>query len=250
MKTLMFRIHFPPILLFLLFFPAFVLISHGATLIWDTNSEVDLKGYKVYYGTSSGNYNSTIDVENITEYKLKFPSLKEGVIYYIAVTAYDTSGNESTLSTELDYIIEDGIPEDEDNCPDYLNGPDQGVCAKQINENLVIIKLYNCADDGDCKPGEFCERNQLDSNGNGIGDVCECESDFDCDRNQDWDDFYTFIGDWGRNPGNNPCPPCVPENESCEGDFDGDCDIDWYDVFKFLEDWGRNPDDRPCPACP
>jgi hypothetical protein len=76
-----------------------------------------------------------------------------------------------------------------------------------------------------------------------------CEADLDCDGDVDWTDVFTFLGDWGRNPDNNPCPPCEPENESCEGDFDGDFDIDWDDVFKFLEDWGRNQDNMPCPTC-
>jgi hypothetical protein len=149
-----------------------------------------------------------------------------------------------------DHICTTGETENcDDNCQEIANGPFQGVCAKQINENLVIIQWTNCADDGDCEAGEFCEKNQLDSNDNDIGDACECEADFDCDLDQDWYDVFTFIEDWGRNPDNNPCPPCVPENESCEGDFDGDCDIDWDDVYKFLEDWGRNPENRPCPSC-
>ena len=35
-----------------------VQISHGAylDLTWNPNAEEDLAGYKVYYGTSSGNY--------------------------------------------------------------------------------------------------------------------------------------------------------------------------------------------------
>jgi hypothetical protein len=137
----------------------------------------------------------------------------------------------------------------DDNCSSTPNGPLLGTCAKQVNENLVMITWNLCEDDGDCGEGEYCD-NQGDYNENGIGDACECESDFDCDNAVDWDDVFTFIGDWGRNLDYNSCPPCEPENEPCEGDFDGDCDIDWDDILKFLEDWGRNPDDRPCPACP
>ena len=76
-------------------------MSYGAylNLTWNANTEEDLAGYKVYYGTLSGNYETTIDVENITEYKLA--DLKEGITYYIALTAYDNSNNESEKSDEV-----------------------------------------------------------------------------------------------------------------------------------------------------
>jgi hypothetical protein len=87
--------------------------------------------------------------------------------------------------------------------------------------------------------------NQEDSNGNGIGDVCECESDFNCDQNVDADDVVVFIDDFGRNQFNNPC---VME-DPCLGDLDCDRDVDADDVTKFLEDFGRSLFNNPCPAC-
>jgi len=74
--------------------------SYAASLnlAWDANSEEDLAGYKVYYGTSTGNYGEPIDVGNITEYELSV--LNEGTTYYIALTAYDNSDNESEKSDE------------------------------------------------------------------------------------------------------------------------------------------------------
>jgi len=68
-------------------------------LVWDANQETDLAGYKVYYGTSSGEYIDSIDVEDVTAYRLD--NLLEEVTYYVAVTAYDTSGNESDFSEEV-----------------------------------------------------------------------------------------------------------------------------------------------------
>jgi PKD repeat protein len=56
----------------------------------------DLAGYRVYYGQTSGNLTLKVDVGNQTTYLLS--GLVGGQVYYFAVTAYDTSGNESRLS--------------------------------------------------------------------------------------------------------------------------------------------------------
>jgi hypothetical protein len=71
------------------------------TLTWDPNSEPDLSGYEVYYGTSSGNYQWNMDVGNVTTYNVN--SLDTGITYYFAATAYNTSGYESGYSNEVVY---------------------------------------------------------------------------------------------------------------------------------------------------
>src|SRR5262245_54777700 len=60
----------------------------------------DLKGFKVYYGFASRSYNVTTDVGLTTNATLS--GLQDGRTYYFAVTAYDTSGNQS-LFTEVPY---------------------------------------------------------------------------------------------------------------------------------------------------
>jgi len=74
-----------------------------ANLSWNPNSEADLAGYKVYYGTSSQIYGAPIDVGNQTAYTLT--GLPSGATYYFAVTAYDTSSNESDFSAEASKSI-------------------------------------------------------------------------------------------------------------------------------------------------
>ncbi len=69
------------------------------TLQWDPNTEPDLAGYKLHYGTSSGTYTTHIDVGNVTTYDVA--GLQDGVTYYFAVTARDTEGNESGYSNEV-----------------------------------------------------------------------------------------------------------------------------------------------------
>jgi hypothetical protein len=57
----------------------------------------DLGGYKAYWGTASRNYQNNKDVGNVTTYKIT--GLGEGK-WFFAVTAYDTSNNESAYSNE------------------------------------------------------------------------------------------------------------------------------------------------------
>ncbi|MBN2299378.1 MAG: fibronectin type III domain-containing protein, partial [Deltaproteobacteria bacterium] len=70
---------------------------------WNANEEADLAGYKVYYGTQSGEYATTVDVGNTTSYTSGVAD--EGSTYYVAVSAYDTSGNESDFSQETSVYI-------------------------------------------------------------------------------------------------------------------------------------------------
>ncbi len=48
------------------------MVAYGATvtLAWDANTEPDLAGYKIHYGTASADYTHSIDVGNITQYTL------------------------------------------------------------------------------------------------------------------------------------------------------------------------------------
>ena len=86
------------------------------TLAWDSNTEDDLAGYKIYYGTLSGDYDFTRDVGDVTQYTVR--GLEPETRYYLALTAYDFSGNESDFSGEVSAVTESGgsytpIPEDE-----------------------------------------------------------------------------------------------------------------------------------------
>ncbi len=60
-------------------------------------------GYKVHYGTSSGDYDSIIDVGNYTSCTIS--SLEEGTTYYFAATAYVSENSESGFSQELTHTI-------------------------------------------------------------------------------------------------------------------------------------------------
>jgi len=70
-----------------------------ATLAWDPNTESDLAGYKIYYGTASGRYTAHLDVHTVTTSTVT--GLTDGQLYFFAAPAYDAAGNESGYSNEV-----------------------------------------------------------------------------------------------------------------------------------------------------
>ena len=99
--------------------------AYAATvrLSWDNNTEPDLAGYIVYYGTSSRSYMEYFDAGLTTS--VDVVDLTAATPYFFAVTAYDTSGNESSFSSEAYIFIpaEDGeiLPDaDLDGIPDAV----------------------------------------------------------------------------------------------------------------------------------
>jgi hypothetical protein len=74
-----------------------------ATLAWDKNDEPEVVGYKIHYGTTSGNYQYSVDVGDHTSCTIS--ALDEGATYYFAATAYDSENNESEYSEVLSHNI-------------------------------------------------------------------------------------------------------------------------------------------------
>lgn len=71
--------------------------AQQAELEWDADSG-QVAGYNVYYGPSTRNYTTKVDAGASTTYTMQ--SLSSST-YYVAVTAYDSSNNESAYSSEL-----------------------------------------------------------------------------------------------------------------------------------------------------
>ncbi len=95
--------------------------SNSATLHWAANQEPDLAGYRVYRGFQSGSYGESRNIGNTTTYQ--FANLEYGKTHYFAVTAFDSSGNESNPSSEVLKTI--GPSSDPDPIPDPSPNPDQ-----------------------------------------------------------------------------------------------------------------------------
>ena len=72
--------------------------SAQITLEWQASSG-DVAGYNVYQGTSSRDYDVTLDIGNWTS--VTIADLAEDEAHYFAVTAYDSADNESGYSNEV-----------------------------------------------------------------------------------------------------------------------------------------------------
>ncbi len=75
--------------------------SMNLTLGWDPSPAPELEGYRVYYGTASGDYPNVINVGNWTS--MKVSGLDPHTTYYFVATAYGASGEESVHTNEAVY---------------------------------------------------------------------------------------------------------------------------------------------------
>ncbi len=143
------------------------LFAGTVTLSWDvptTNTDgsqlTDLAGYKVYYGTSSGSYNQSIDVGNVTTYTL---NLTDGTTYYFTVITYNSSKSESGYSNEVCRTIgtttcSSGGDTQAPTVPTGLSA--QAISSSQINlswtastDNVAVTgyRIYRCLG-SNCSP--------------------------------------------------------------------------------------------------
>jgi hypothetical protein len=96
----------------ILLFPA-ITSAYDLRLAWDSNTEPDLEGYKLY-GRQDDSDSDLNLIDTYPEEELSDPlnpmievtDLEYEVVYEFAVTAYDTNGNESDYSDSV--IVQNG----------------------------------------------------------------------------------------------------------------------------------------------
>jgi hypothetical protein len=201
-------------------------------------------------------------IETFT-YDYDFPDLGACKDYSVTLSTGESNVYDNDVKvfvftvTPVDDTDCDDIPESEDNCPNDYN-PSQTDCDTDTTGDACDVDTIDTdgdgVDDGE-GVGHGCDNCPNDYNpqqedtfppqGNDIGDVCDCEADFNCDGNVDATDVTAFLVDFGRSTFFNPCVNANP----CNGDFDCNVNVDANDVTKFLEDFGRSQFFNPCPAC-
>ena len=84
------------------------------TLGWNANSEPDIEGYVIYRNPGSSGppykFDDTLPEDDLADPlhpMVTLTGLNEKTKYYVAVTAYDTEGNESSFSNEICFEVED-----------------------------------------------------------------------------------------------------------------------------------------------
>ena len=178
------------------------------TLGWDKSTESDVVGYKVYYGTASGNYTQNVTIASPNIISCTILNLLNGQKYYFAATTYKSNLVQSDYSAEVSCIVtsattsmpkttttvqptttstvkptsttttatndsdKDGISNVEDNCPSKPNGSVLGTCSLTSDKPGI-----NCTSDAACANGcssnGLCIKDQRDAGNDDVGDVCD-----------------------------------------------------------------------------
>jgi hypothetical protein len=76
----------------------------SVTLRWNANTEPDLAGYRIYGAKSSGAYGAPVATAPANATSFVATGLEPGVTYFFVITAFDSSGNESTRSAEVSAV--------------------------------------------------------------------------------------------------------------------------------------------------
>ncbi len=139
---------------------------------WDPNSESDLAGYKLYYenetdtglytgsGADEGDSPVVIDLEDLTDSDsptFTISGLEEGVYYYFALTAFNTSGLESDFSNEVNILTSSGNDsgDTDDSNSDSTTGGDDGSSGDSSSNSG---SGSNSGGSGGCFISEFLNR--------------------------------------------------------------------------------------------
>jgi hypothetical protein len=112
----------------------------SVTLEWNPSISPNIVGYDIYYGGVSGIYTNEIFVGNVTN--LTVPGLADGTTYYFVATAVNSSGIQSSFSSQLSYTLSTapalGMPVFSSNGFSFpVSGMSGSNCVIQVSTNLI-----------------------------------------------------------------------------------------------------------------
>jgi len=64
----------------------------------------EIGGYLLYYGLNNKDFSNVVDLNNATALQTEIDKLASATTYFVAVTAYDTQGNESDFSPVISVV--------------------------------------------------------------------------------------------------------------------------------------------------
>ncbi len=155
----------------------------------------------------------------------------------------------------------DGVDVACDNCPESSN-PSQAdydedgtgdVCDECTDTDMdgygnPEFPANTCPDDNCLDISNPLQEESYPPQGNGIGNACECEGNFNCCRGSGL--LTAAMRHYSRRILEEvqlsiPALPEIP----CNGDFNCDGDVDGTDASLFKSDFGRSSIQNPCPVC-
>ncbi|HUU96643.1 MAG TPA: FG-GAP repeat protein [Phycisphaerae bacterium] len=102
-------------------------------------------------------------------------------------------------------------------------------CSVSISGDVAVIGAYKDDDGGRNSGSAYVFQFRLpDSDGDGIGDACECPGDLNGDGDTNCQDLGILLADWG----------CDDPVNGCPGDLNGDDKTNHADLGILLADWG------------
>jgi hypothetical protein len=92
-------------------------------LFWDSPLDPDIAAYKIYYGTTSGSYAYSVNVEGSQSCTIS--GLQEGETWYFAATSLNSGGLESDPCQEISYTVPVSPPPVVDTDGDGISDADE-----------------------------------------------------------------------------------------------------------------------------
>jgi F5/8 type C domain/Fibronectin type III domain len=136
---------------------------------WDPPQNLNITGYRLYYGYGSGSYEGVLDVGMETTHTLT--DLEKDQVYYFAVVAYDAEGAEGELSQEVEHngpARDFEVDTDENDLTDQVEPDHSAADSEPVPEEVGEME----ADELDTMPAL-----EQDSEGDQATDRTEAETD-------------------------------------------------------------------------
>jgi len=73
-------------------------------VVWNPSPDTNVVGYKIYYGSQSGIYTTSIIAGGVTNYLIDTTNFIYASTYYFVATSYNAEGWESSYSPEVAWI--------------------------------------------------------------------------------------------------------------------------------------------------
>ena len=128
--------------------PLSVANAATATIGWEANEEPDLEGYVIYRNTDAAGppyrYFDELPEDELDDPmhpRVKLTGLQEGKEYYIALTAYNTEGIESSFSNEI--------------CAEVVNNTIE-LCDASASSPVTTSTIDGGSDGGSSSGGGLC----------------------------------------------------------------------------------------------